>query len=229
MKSKCLRYVSAAGFGLLMPFSFLHSAASQSAPSKAPEPLPEIYQGPHETPVTAWEKAFLNELKGIKIPEFTLNEASLQEALDKLWSLIPPNQPYLKALKIAPGSTSLPVTLAYKKNAELGPLILSLGPASGTSVREKEGYVTFGRVVDDIQTVGIRIKSETAKKLGLPQETTAKLTDVSAILQKWEVEGKGRYSPPQRLLIVEGTEENRQHLRSLIFFLERGAEIKFPE
>ena len=237
MSSKLSLNLLRCGLVLCFALPCAPQAVSQSAPPGAPGPLLETYPDLYDGRLSPWQKElarpvlpFLQEVKGIKIEEFTVNEAPLQEALDKLWKIILSNQPYLKELSLEP-STKLQLVTLSTKDIELGELILKLADFSNcSSVKENEGKVTFSREFPEIQWTTIRIKAETAKKLGLPQVPPGGKHRVKEILSKWAIKpAQADYLPMKRWLFLESSEETLQHLRSLIYFMESGVEINLSK
>lgn len=214
-------------------------AVSQSALAGAPEPPPLTFQGFFGNQITEVEKrqedrirALLEEVRGIKVAEFVVDDLPLQEALARLWKLVPQKTRYLKEFRIVPGDNYLPVAMS-QKNAELGAILLSLGPASGSRIEEKEGVVTYHRGFFPGDRHEIPLKSRTAELLRLPKEApdSKALVDVTDILSKWKIEKlrTALYVPKTCTLYVQGFEDETALLRSVIFLLEQGAAITFPE
>jgi hypothetical protein len=79
----------------------------------------------------------------------------------------------------------------------------------------------------------IPLKRRTAELLNLPKEAPASkvLLDVTGILSKWKIERfrSALYVPNTFTLHLQGSAEEAELLRSVIFLLEQGAVIKFPD
>lgn len=239
MDSKLSLNLLRAGLGLCLTFPCVPLAVSQSDPPGVPEERPKTFPGFYGGQLSESEKrkenrirALLVEVKGIKVAEFVVDEVPLQEALDQLWKHVPPETRYLKAFRAVSGNNHLPLTMSLK-NSELGAVLLSLASASGSRVEEEEGVVSYHRDFFPSDLHMIPLKRRTAEPLNLPIEAPPSkvLVDVTGILSQWKIERlhSALYVPQTFTLHIRGSAEEAELLRSVIFMLEQGAVIKFPD
>ena len=172
----------------------------------------------------------IEELSEIRIPDFVVEDVSVDLALKKLFSILPRNLKYVKGYKVHEGA-ALEKAYVQFRDAELGIILVSIASSAGLVLQDDGGIVTFkprglGQGIIDRQEIsGTNISREVARKLGFPSEE-AKSSDVKAQLKAVGLNcSSAQYSSKGGILLTQ-VGSDLALLRAVITLIERGFVIQ---